>query len=815
MPSVELLWLDIRYGLRALRKAPAFTAIAILALGLGIGADTAIFSIADAFLLKPLPLPDMDHLVVMMEQAPGQTGDDETGVSPANFLDWRRQTKTLQDVTIWLWDSVNLTGEGVPEKAQGYQVLPDFFSMTGVTPMLGRTFLPEESQQGNDGVVVLSYGLWERRFGSDPQLIGRAIHLDDRPYTVIGIMPKAFRFPITADLWLPLTLPDRLWARRDWRAFFSMGKLNPGQTAKSAGAEINAIESRLAIAYPSNVRGWRVRVIPIRRFAVGDDAHEDTVLLLVAVGFVLLLVCANIANLQFVRGAGRIKEIAIRSALGSSRWRTIRQLLTESVLIGLGGAVLGVLFAHWTIRFAVLNMPEDVSSQIAGWDQIRLDFRALAFTVAIAVIAGMLAGLLPALESARVNLSVTLKEGGRSGSSARGRHRLRSLLVILQVALAVILLGGAGLVVRTFHRVRDADKENYPDTLLTMVINLPASRYSKPDQITSFYDQVLSKMSALPGVQGAAASTAVPYAVGQSIHIFSIEGHPWTNPAENQNAGVESVSPNYFRLMGISLIRGREFTDQDAMGTQNVVLISRSLSRAYWADKDPIGSRVKLGALDDSRPPWLTIVGVVDDIVMNWTSPGHEFILYRPYHQFPRVFSSLFLRTSGNPESFVQEAGAVISSVDPQQTPMELKPMSEIIRESTINISYVAAMMTCLGFLSLALAAAGVYGVMAYTTAQATHEIGIRMAMGALPSNVLSLILRRGMLLTAAGLAIGIPIFLLLIPLLASYMSGIGSADPLALTAVSLILAAVALIACWIPARRATRVDPMVALRYE
>jgi len=812
---VEILLRDIRFGIRALRKAPAFTAIAVLALGLGIGANTAIFSVADAFLLKPLPLPDMDHLVVMLEQAPGQTGEDVTGVAPANFLDWLQQSKTMQDMTLWQWDSVNLTGEGLPEKAQGYLVMANFFSLCGVQPVIGRTFTPGEDKQGNDGEVVLSYGLWKRRFGADASLIGKAIHIDDRPYVVIGVMPNSFRFPITADLWLPLALPDRQWVRRDWRAFFAMGRLHDGENFKQARAEINDIETHLAETFPGNLKDWHVRVVPIREFAVTDDAQNDTKLLLIAVGFVLLLVCANIANLQFVRGAGRIKEIAIRSALGSSRWRVVRQLLTESFLIAVGGALLGLLFAYWALHFLILDMPQDVSSTIAGWDQIRLDFRAFLFTVLVAIFAGVLAGLLPALESARVPLSETLKEGGRSGSSARGRHRLRSLLVILQVALAVVLLGGAGLLIRKFHQVANANQENRPASLLTMVLNLPASRYSKPDQIQGFFDQTLTRMSALPGVKGAGVTTSLPYGVGHSSHIFSIEGHPWTNPAEDQNAIIESVSPNYFQLMGLPLMRGREFTTQDGAAATNVAIISRSLARAYWPDKDPVGTRIKLGALDDPKPAWLTIVGVAGDILMDWTTPADGFIIYRPYTQFPRVYASLVVRTSGNPDNYMNAARGVISSVDPQQTLMDIKPMSQVIREATINISYVAAMMTGLGILALALAAVGVYGVMAYTTAESTHEIGIRMAMGAMPGNVLRLILGRGLMLTGAGLAIGVPISFWLTRLLGSYMAGIGSADPLALAGVSLLLAAVALVACWIPARRATRVDPMEALRYE
>jgi putative ABC transport system permease protein len=806
---------DIRYGFRSLLKAPAFTAIAVLALGLGIGANTAIFSVADALLLKPLPIPESDRLIILEEQAPGQSGDDYIGVAPANFLDWQQQSKSMGQMTMWMWDSVSLTGEGTPEKAQGYRVMSDFFSICGVQPLLGRTFLPQENKPGGDKVIVLSHALWVSRFGGDPELIGRTIHVDGAPVTVIGVMPESFRFPITADLWMPLVLDPPLWARRDWRAMFAMGKLNPGVSVGSANAEINGIESRLGDAYPPPLRGWHVLVTPLRLFSIGTDAHNYTLLLLLAVGFVLLLICANIANLQFVRGSGRMKEIAIRSALGASRWRVIRQLLTESGLIALGGAAFGLIFAQWTVRLVLLNMPSDVGRTIAGWDNVHVDFRALAFAICAAAIAGLLAGLLPAIVTTRFGLTDTLKEGGRSNSAGRIRQKLRSLLVVLQVALAVILLGGGGLLVRAFDHLTNAHRNLRPESLLTMVINLPGERYSKPDQISGFFDQVLTRVSELPGIQGAAATTSLPYAAGHSLHVFSIEGHPWTDPAEAQNATSESVSPNYFQLLGIPLLRGREFTDQDTAGAPRVALISASLARAYWANDNPIGHRVKFGAVDDTRPPWLMIVGVVSDVTMNWQNPEKGFLIYSPYRQFARTYSSLLVRTSGRPESYVSAIRSAVFSVDPEQPLMDIKPMEQIIRESTINIAYVAAMMAALGVLALALAALGVYGVMSYSVAESTHEIGIRMALGALPGNVLRLTVGRGMILTAAGIAIGIPTTFWLAPLLGSYLTGIGPLDPLTLLEVSLVLVAVAFIACWIPARRAMRVDPLIALRHE
>jgi predicted permease len=813
---VAILWRDIRYALRALRKAPTFTAIAVLALGLGIGANTAIFSVADAFLLKPLPIPDMQHLLVILEQAPGQSGYDASGVSGPVFRDWQRQSNVLRDLTAYEWRATNLTGEGIPESAQAYMVEPNFFALCGATPLMGRTFLPEEAKPGGDGVVVLSAGLWERRYGADPNLIGRTIHVEGRPLVVIGVMPKSFVYPMATDLWLPLALSDDMWARRGLRFLFVLGRLKPGETPAHARAELNALEAQGAQVYPAAMRGWHVMVEPIRTYSVGDEYRNSTIVLLMVVGCALLLVCANIANLQFVRASGRVKEIAIRVALGGSRWRIVRQLLTESTLISFAGAALGVLIAHWTIKVVILNMPPDVSKTIAGWDQIHVDARALFFAIVAALASGILAGILPAMKSTRIGLSETLKESGRSNSSSRGSQRLRSLLVVLQVALAVIVLGVAGLLVRASHRIGEANSGYRPDSLLTMLINLPDTKYKTHPQMLAFFDSAYAKIRALPGVHDIGATTTLPFG---SIHqpiVFHLEGRPWRNAADAQFAEIESISPNYFRVMGIPLMRGHEFAEGDSANSPDGLIISQSLARAYWPNEDPIGHRIKVGAADDARHGYTPIVGVVADVTLDWDNPGNGFTLYRSQRLWPRVYSALVIRTSRNPESIIPEVQSSIAAVDPEQTIIGAKSMTHLVRETTINITYLTMMISALAVLAMLLAAIGLYGVMAYVVSESTHEIGIRLALGATPGNVLRLIIRRGMVLTLAGLLVGLPISLIwLNRALGAFIVGIGPPDRATLIEASILLALVVLLACWIPARHATRVDPLEALRYE
>jgi len=786
-------------------------------MALGIGANSAIFSVADAFLFKPIDLPDPGHLVVLLEQSPGQTGADATGVAPGNFLDWKQQANTMDDITAWIWNRVTLTGEGVPEIAQGYEVASNFFSIGGATPLMGRTFTPEECEPGGEDTVVLSYGLWQSRFASDPEIIGRVIHIDGNPHTIIAVMPRSFHFPVQAELWLPLKLSASVWPRRDWRAMFAMGRLKPGVKPETARSEMNTIAERLGEAYPSTNRGWHVMVSPIREFEVGSDVQHYALILLASGAIILLLVCVNIANLQFVRGAGRVKEIAIRAALGAGRWRIIRQLLAESSLIAFAGAVLGLLFADWILRAFLLYMPVDVSRNISGWNAIHLDWRVILFTMVAAAAAGIFSGLLPAIEASRVSLGETLKEGGRSGSSGRSRNRLRNAFVVLQMGVAVVLLAAAGYLLRGFHRIENDFAVHDPGSLLTMVVNLPLSRYPYTDRprIAHFFDQALPKLASLPGVRESALTTTLPYARGRSIHTFSIEGRPWRDPTEPQYADIDSVSPVFFHVVDIPLIRGREIADTDAAETQQVVVINQLLARAYWANDNPIGHRIKFGAADDPKLAWYSIVGVVGDVKMDWSNPGSGYEIYVPYRQFPRTYTTMLVRTSGDARSLNSAVRQVTLSVDPELPLTDVKPMSQIVRESTIYIAYVAVMMSSLSGLALVLAAVGIYGVLAYVVAESTHEIGMRMALGALPGNVMRLVLGRGMMLAGGGVVAGVPIYFGIVRLLESYLPGIGPADPFSPIVASLLLLLVALAACLIPALRASSVDPMVALRHE
>jgi len=810
---LETLWQDIRFAFRTLRKSPGFTAIALVALGLGIGANTAIFSVADAFLLKPVKLPDAQHLLVVLEQSPNQTRDS-TSIAPANFLDWKQQATSFEPMAAWQWDDLNLTGVGLPEKVQGFSASSNFFTLCGVQPFIGRAFLPGEDEPGHDGVVVLSQRLWERRFGSDPNLLGQTIHLDSKPYTVIGIMPRSFNFPMTAELWVPLALTPQQWQSRSSHTLLALARLKPGATLESANAEMAAVTRRLSDAYPATNRNWRARVMPLTVFIVGDDTRAYTFLLMGAVGFVLLIVCANVANLQFVRGASRQKEVAIRAALGGSRWRVMRQLVTESMMLGTGGATLGLVFAEWAIALILANMPADVAKFISGWDEIRLDGRALAFTILAAIVAGIVAGLLPALETTRLDVNSVLKEGGRSSSSGRGRHKLRDILVITQVASAVVLLVGAGLIVRGFRSLMDLNQGYEPDSLLTMQLNLPDAKYDSPQKMAAFYGQVLERLGALPGVREAGAATSIPLANDQSDQYFTREDQPWRDASELRAVTSQVISPNYFQLMRISLVRGREFTDADASAAPGVALVSQSMARAYWPNKDAIGHRLKVGA-NDSKNPWLTIVGIVADVKMDWSDQGPEYAMYRPYRQAPRDFTSLMVRTAGDPMALVSAVRSAVAGVDEEQPISEMKPMTQAVKESIVGIAYVSVMMGVMGVMALVLAAVGVYGVMAFAVQQRTHEIGIRMALGAQRRDVLRLVVGGGLLLTAIGLLAGLPLSLALAHLLAGLIYGIGATDPVTFIGCGLILIAVAFVACWIPARRAMRTDPVVALRYE
>ncbi len=595
------LWQDIRFGWRTLAKSPGFTALAVVALALGIGANTAIFSIADAFLLKPVNIPDPEHLVIVAELAPGQTSDPNS-VAGANFADWKAQAKSFEPLGAYQWDDVNLTSPGaLPEKVQGFKVTANIFELCGESPLYGRTFLPEEDQPGHDGVVVIGERLWEHRFGGDRQIIGQDIHVDGRPYTVIGIMRKGFDFPQTAELWIPIAFTPQDLQDRKSHFMWPVGKLKPGVTLAAANAEMKTLARRLSDTYPETNHNWSANVVPVRIFELGHDTIQYTVMLLGAVGFLLLIVCANVANLQLVRGASRHKEMAIRVALGGSRWRLARQLLTESVLVGVAGALLGLVMAKWAVSLVVAHMPPEVAKYIPGWNEIRLDGRAMLFTMIAGIFAGIVSGLLPAFQGARLDVNETLKEGGRSSSSSRGRHVLRNGLVVTQVALATILVVGSALLVQGFHRLLNFNQGFQPDTLLTMYLNLPDTRYAKTEQRNQFYSQVLERMGAMPGVVAAAGTSWIPYGDGGGNSQFSIEGKPWRDASETPTIINMAVSPNYLQMVHVPLIQGRELKEQDTGDSQLVGLISQSMAKRYWPAGDAMGHQIRLGGNDSKK----------------------------------------------------------------------------------------------------------------------------------------------------------------------------------------------------------------------
>ncbi len=812
---MDTLLQDIRFGVRMLWKQRGATLVGVLALALGIGANTAIFSVADAFLNKPVSFPEMKSLVMLMERAPGETMFWNS-VSPANYFDWKEQARSFEEFAVGTWDESNLTGGTTPERVLGASVSANFFSVLRVQAALGRTFLAGEDTAGHDQVVILSDALWRRSFGGDPSVLGRTIRLEGRPHTVIGVMSKDFNFPRPSDFWTPLAFDQALRTRRDNRMLFPMARLKPGVTLDEAQAEMSAIESRLAAAYPEVNRGWSSWVMPIDRFLVGTLTRQYTLLLIGAVAFVLLIACANVANLQFARITGRQRELAVRAALGASRSRVVRQLLTESVLLSLAGALLGLPLAGWGIELILFYMPPDVGRFVAGWEQIRLDYRALAFTFAIALAAGLLAGLAPALMQSRLHVSEALKEGGRGSTAGRHRHRMRSVLVVSEIALALVLLIGAGLLAKGFRGLLNVHRHSSPESLLTFYVNLPGIRYGELSARRSFYQQAHDRIRTLPGVQSTAVMSHVPYSQGggASTNRFSIEGRAADDRTSFRSALVQTVSPDYFGLMQVPVVEGREFTAQDDSGTAPVAIVSENLARRFFPGENPIGKRIKVG-VESSDDPWMTVIGVAGDVRYTWINHDPVPTLYRPSLQFPRFYAAFVVRTAGSPASLVPMIRAQFQALDPELPIFEAKSLDRVISESLTGIGYVAAMMIVAGVIAFVLAAVGIYGVMAFAVGERTHEFGVRMALGAQTRDILALVLRNGALLTLLGFLIGLPIAFVLARALAGLLYGVRIADVTAFLVLPLLLGAVAFLACYIPGRRATRVDPVKALRWE
>jgi putative ABC transport system permease protein len=817
---MEAIWQDIRFGVRMLLKHRLATLICIVALALGIGANAVMFSLSEAFLVHPVPLENADRIVALLDWRAGASGgfgpQGLRPVAPATFFDWRKEQKSFEQLTAYAWDEVNLTGDREPQKVQDFQVSANFFETLGVQPQIGRAFLPDEEEPGKNQEIILGHALWEQRYASDPKIVGKNVKVDGKTFTIIGVMGKGFDFPMPAEAWIPLSIDVKESLRRDHRWLWPLGRLKPGVSVSNASAEMVSISQRQADAYPDTNKGWLIRPTLLRQFVTSSLTQQYMVLLMGAVGFVLLIACADVANVQFARVTGRSTEFAVRTALGGSRWRVVRQLLIESILLSCCGAVLGLFFAQWDLEMILSHMPNDVAKFVAGWKSIRLDTGVFLYTLAITVVSGVLSGIAPALLSSRTNLSETLKESGRGSSGGSTRYRLRGALVVGEVALALILLVGAGLMVKGFQNLLNVNESYNPETLLTMNLSLPEIQYREPAARRNFHEQVLHRLGTVPGVQTASIVTYVPYADGGQVgsNDFSIEGRPLAQRGELRNAIIETTVPGYFNQLNIALRDGRLLADSDGADTQPVAVVSESLVRRYFGGENPLGRHIKVGKMDADNP-WMTIIGVVNDVHYNWLDKDDVPTVYRSFRQTPPYFTTIVLRTSGPPLKMVSAARAEIASVDPDLPLYNIKPMDKVITESVVGIAYVATMMAVLGSIALVLASVGVFGVMSYSVTERAHEIGIRMSLGAQTGSILRMVVGTGMLLTGLGLAIGLPVAFLLARTLSALLFGVEASDPVAFLGLPLVLVGIAALACYLPARRAASLDPLRALRHE
>ena len=813
---------NIRYGWRTLRKNPGFTAVGVLVLALGIGANTAIFSVVNAVLLRPLPFDRPEQLVQLYHIPPQASfpGIPLFAVSPANFLDWRAQARSFEAMSAYGYGRYTLTGKGEAEAIRMVAVTHGFFSALHAQPLLGRVFLEGEDQAGRDHEVVLSYDFWRSHFAGSRAIVGQDIRMNETTYTVVGVMPRGFEFPIypgyRPQMWKPQNWTAQERAVRDNHNYGVIARLKPDVTLEQAKAELGTICDRLAQQYPKDNKGWGGTAIPVREDLVGD-VRTPLLVLLGAVVFVLLIACANIANLVLAKTLSRRREVAIRSALGASRRRLLQQVLAETVLLALAGGALGLLFAHYGTLFIV----KFVGQQMAYWGSIGLDAWVLAFTLGISLLTGLAAGLLPALRLTREDVSEALKQGAGRTASDRGGHRTRSVLVVAEVALSLMLLIGAGLLIRSLWMLRAVNPGFDPDHVITMNISISSTKFTTPVRQSGFFDQVLQRVRALPGVRSAGVIDALPLTGGGSHQPVQIEGRPVVQMSDQPEVDVRLISIGYVEAMHIPLIRGREFDDSDVTGRPAAVIISESMARQFWPNEDPVGKRLTMYFFPDSVR---TVVGVVGDVKDDALSQKRSAsMLYMPLEQVTAARDgqwqsfgmTLAARTQTNPSSVVAAISNVVHEVDPNVPLLTIKTMQDTVDESLLQRRFTMLLLTGFAGLALLLAAVGIYSVLSYAVRRRVREIGIRMALGAQIADVLRMVVIEGMRPTLIGVVIGLVGALALGRLLSSVIYGVSARDLATFGSVAALMTAVGLVASTLPAYRATRVDPMKTLREE
>ena len=810
---MESILQDLRYTFRTLLKNPIFAAITIFTLALGIGANTAIFSVIDAVLLRPLPYKDADKLVIVWEHNRTSNRNWNT-VSPANFADWSEQNSVFSDMAAFTDQTANLTGDGEPEEIARQFATPNLFSVLGVQAKLGRTLTPEDGKPDQPNIVVISYGLWQRRFGGEADIIGRNILLNANEATIVGVMPADFKWFIKqgstsgkpAEMWSPFPITQELRVRRG-RFATVVARLNPNTTITQAQAEMTSIGNHLEEQYNDFNANWGIHVVSLREQLSGE-VRLTLFLLFAAVGFVLLIACANVANLLLARAASRNREMALRTALGAGRMRIIRQLLTESILLAALGGAVGLLLAIWGVEVLRSFIPAD----LINLQNVNINIPVLAFTFAISIVTGILFGLVPALHASRSDLNDALKEGSRTVGGSRS-HRVRNAFVVAEIALSLVLLIGAGLMIRSFARLQGVEPGFNPQNLLTMRVRLPSKKYSEDSQCIEFFKQAIERMKALPGVEEVGAVSYLPFAGPSAGTDFYIEGQPKPPNGQEPITQVCVTDANYFNAMQIPLKHGRLYTPIEATQMRHVVVINETLARRYFPNEDPIGKRITVIMKDDAEPT--EIIGIVGDSKFTNLEGEIEPMVYWPHSELVYSAMTFVIRAKGDALSLATPAREVIRSLDASQPVADVRSMESLLASSIGRARFSTLLLTLFAAVAMILASIGIYGVMSYSVEQRTHELGIRIALGAKAQDLLQLIVGQGMLLALVGITLGLVAAFFLTRLVSSLLFEVSATDALTFAGVSLLLIGVALVACFVPARRAAKTDPMVALRYE